>query len=84
MPTDEFQARSPDELSLARGDRVELIERDDDFGDGWFLGRNTESGDSGLFPEGTYNTCPAPPELLPAARSHVISLHPTIQLLSHL
>ena len=49
---DEFQARSPDELTLARGDRVELIERDDDFGDGWFLGRNTETGDSGLFPEG--------------------------------
>ncbi|KAJ4292711.1 hypothetical protein N0V90_009374 [Kalmusia sp. IMI 367209] len=47
----EFQARSPDELSLTRGDRVELIERDDDFGDGWFLGRNTETGDSGLFPE---------------------------------
>ena len=49
---DEFRARSPDELSLTRGDRVELIERDDDFGDGWFLGRNTETGDSGLFPEG--------------------------------
>lgn len=49
---DEFQARSPDELSLARGDRIELIERDDDFGDGWFLGKNTENGDTGLFPEG--------------------------------
>ena len=54
MCADEFQARSPDELTLARGDRVELIERDDDFGDGWFLGRNTETGDSGLFPEGAY------------------------------
>ncbi|ORY14169.1 hypothetical protein BCR34DRAFT_241600 [Clohesyomyces aquaticus] len=54
----EFQARSPDELSLARGDRIELIERDDDFGDGWFLGRNTQNGDSGLFPE--VYTRPAP------------------------
>jgi hypothetical protein len=54
---DEFQARSPDELSLARGDRVELIERDDDFGDGWFLGRNTETGNSGLFPEGIITRC---------------------------
>jgi hypothetical protein len=53
VAADEFQARSPDELTLARGDRVELIERDDDFGDGWFLGKNTETGDSGLFPEGT-------------------------------
>lgn len=49
---DEFLARSPDELSLRRGDRIELVERDDDFGDGWFLGKNTETGDSGLFPEG--------------------------------
>lgn len=51
--TDEFQARSPDELSLARGDRIKLVERDDDFGDGWYLGMNTETGDTGLFPEGT-------------------------------
>ncbi|KAH9863571.1 hypothetical protein J1614_009503 [Plenodomus biglobosus] len=54
----EFIARSPDELSLRRGDRIELIERDDDFGDGWFLGKNTESGDNGLFPE--VYTRPAP------------------------
>lgn len=54
----EFIARSPDELSLRRGDRVELIERDDDFGDGWFLGKNTETGDNGLFPE--VYTRPAP------------------------
>lgn len=48
----DFIARSADELSLAKGDRIELIERDDDFGDGWFLGKNTESGENGLFPEG--------------------------------
>ncbi|RAQ99172.1 polarized growth protein boi2 [Stemphylium lycopersici] len=54
----EFIARSPDELSLRRGDRIELIERDDDFGDGWFLGKNTETGENGLFPE--VYTRPAP------------------------
>jgi len=54
----EFLARSPDELSLRRGDRIELIERDDDFGDGWFLGKNTETGENGLFPE--VYTRPAP------------------------
>ncbi|KAF1914361.1 hypothetical protein BDU57DRAFT_540306 [Ampelomyces quisqualis] len=54
----EFLARSPDELSLSRGDRIELVERDDDFGDGWFLGKNTETGDNGLFPE--VYTRPAP------------------------
>ncbi|KAJ4402125.1 hypothetical protein N0V91_007486 [Didymella pomorum] len=56
----EFIARSPDELSLRRGDRVELVERDDDFGDGWFLGKNTESGENGLFPEVYTRPAPAP------------------------
>lgn len=48
----DFIARSADELSLAKGDRIELIERDDDFGDGWFLGRHLNNGNTGLFPEG--------------------------------
>ncbi|KAL0942176.1 SAM domain-containing protein, partial [Colletotrichum truncatum] len=48
----DFIARSSDELSLAKGDRVELIERDDEFGDGWFLGKHLVNGNSGLFPEG--------------------------------
>ncbi|KXJ95103.1 hypothetical protein Micbo1qcDRAFT_156912 [Microdochium bolleyi] len=47
----DFIARSSDELSLAKGDRVELIERDDEFGDGWFLGRHMVNGNTGLFPE---------------------------------
>ncbi|KAI4803563.1 hypothetical protein E4T44_11408, partial [Aureobasidium sp. EXF-8845] len=54
----DFIARSPDELSLAKGDRIELIERDDDFGDGWFLGRHMTTTATGLFPE-VYTT-PAP------------------------
>lgn len=48
----DFVARSSDEISLAKGDRIELIERDDEFGDGWFLGRHMGSSQSGLFPEG--------------------------------
>lgn len=52
LQTDDFQARSSDELSLAKGDRVELIERDDEFGDGWFLGRHLVNNNNGLFPEG--------------------------------
>lgn len=59
----DFIARSPDELSLAKGDRIELIERDDDFGDGWFLGRHMTNGSTGLFPE-VYTT-PAPKATLP-------------------
>lgn len=49
---DDFQARSSDELSLSKGDRVELVERDDDFGDGWYLGKHLMNGNTGLFPEG--------------------------------
>ncbi|KAK3901450.1 hypothetical protein C8A05DRAFT_16370 [Staphylotrichum tortipilum] len=47
----DFQARSSDELSLSKGDRVELLERDDEFGDGWYLGKHLVNGNSGLFPE---------------------------------
>lgn len=54
--SDDFQARSSDELSLAKGDRVELLERDDEFGDGWFLGKHMANGNSGLFPEGMFRT----------------------------
>ena len=54
MASDVFQARSSDELSLAKGDRVELVERDDEFGDGWFLGRHLTTGNTGLFPEGLF------------------------------
>ena len=54
---DDFEARSNDELSLSKGDRIELIERDDDFGDGWYLGKHTQNGKSGLFPEGNTINC---------------------------
>ncbi|KAK1589627.1 SAM domain-containing protein [Colletotrichum navitas] len=54
----DFVARSSDELSLTKGDRVELIERDDEFGDGWFLGKHLVNRNSGLFPE--VYTRPAP------------------------
>ena len=39
-------------MSLVRGDYIELLEKDDDFGDGWYLGRHIESNRNGLFPEG--------------------------------
>lgn len=52
LSPDDFKARSGDEITLARGDKLELIERDDDFGDGWFLGRHLTRDETGLFPEG--------------------------------
>jgi hypothetical protein len=56
----DFQARSSDELSLTKNDRVELIERDDEFGDGWFLGRHLANGNTGLFPEVYTRSAPKP------------------------
>ena len=52
---DDFSARGPDELSLVRGELIELIEKDDDFGDGWYLGKHLQDGRTGLFPEGKDN-----------------------------
>ena len=48
-----FDARSPDELSLIKGERIKLVEKDDDFGDGWYLGEHLTDGRTGLFPEGS-------------------------------
>ena len=56
---DDFEARSIDELSLHKGERIELIERDDDFGDGWYLGKHMQNGNTGLFPEGLVFICGA-------------------------
>lgn len=35
---------------------MELVERDDDFGDGWYLGKHLLNEQSGLFPEGVYSS----------------------------
>ena len=49
---DDFKARSADELNMSKGDYVDLIERDDDFDDGWYLGRHRRTCETGLFPQG--------------------------------
>lgn len=49
---DDFEARSPDELTLRKSDQVELVELDEGFGDGWYLGRHLGQGTTGLFPGG--------------------------------
>ncbi|KAK5072801.1 polar growth protein [Lithohypha guttulata] len=46
----DFDARSADELTLRRSERVELIDLDDGFNDGWFMGRHLTRGGTGLFP----------------------------------
>lgn len=49
---DDFDARSPDELNLRKTDHIELVELDNGFGDGWYLGRHLRLGVTGLFPGG--------------------------------
>src|SRR5271155_5715693 len=55
MVVHDFDARSSDELTLRRGDRISLAELDEGFGDGWYLGKHLGSGGTGLFP-GVYTT----------------------------
>ncbi|KAK5657355.1 hypothetical protein OQA88_3420 [Cercophora sp. LCS_1] len=76
MVIHDFQARSSDELSLAKGDRVELIERDDEFGDGWFLGKHLVNGNSGLFPE--VYTRPAPRAAVSTPTSSTLKRPPSL------
>ncbi|PYH84086.1 hypothetical protein BO82DRAFT_390525 [Aspergillus uvarum CBS 121591] len=61
----DFDARGPDELTLRRGEKIELVELDEGFGDGWYLGKDLTTGSTGLFP-GVYTTaapkiCTRPP-----------------------
>ena len=49
---DDFDARSADELTLRKTERVELVELDEGFGDGWYLGRHLGREATGLFPGG--------------------------------
>ncbi|CAN6618973.1 protein BOB1 [Trichomonascus vanleenenianus] len=47
----DFKGRSDDELSLKKGDHIQVIENDAAFGDGWYIGRNLTTGEAGLFPK---------------------------------
>ncbi|CAL3972767.1 hypothetical protein PZA11_004200 [Diplocarpon coronariae] len=74
----DFSARSSDELSLSKGDRVELIERDDDFGDGWYLGRHLMNGNSGLFPAVYTRIAPHGPPSYPPTPTTIPEPHATM------
>ncbi|GMM27481.1 Boi2 protein [Martiniozyma asiatica (nom. inval.)] len=47
----DFEARLNDELSIKKGDSIELISDDSEFNDGWFMGKNLSSGKVGLYPK---------------------------------
>ncbi|KAH9473155.1 hypothetical protein MJO28_001017 [Puccinia striiformis f. sp. tritici] len=46
----DFQAENPDELSFSAGEPIQVTEKDDQYGDGWWQGHNTK-GQFGLFPQ---------------------------------
>ncbi|KAJ5601927.1 hypothetical protein N7510_011461 [Penicillium lagena] len=45
-----LEGRGGDELTLRKGDQIELLELDDEYGDGWYLGRQLRTSKIGLFP----------------------------------
>lgn len=47
-----YVAQQDDELTLQNGDEIELIQRDDQYKDGWYWGRHLKTGKIGLFPQG--------------------------------
>ncbi|GAA93812.1 uncharacterized protein L969DRAFT_44015 [Mixia osmundae IAM 14324] len=53
-----FDAENPDEISFIAGERIDVVERDDQYNDGWWQGRNA-AGQVGLFPF-SYTTVDAP------------------------
>ncbi|PCH40745.1 hypothetical protein WOLCODRAFT_136965 [Wolfiporia cocos MD-104 SS10] len=63
----EFTPENPDEVALRPGERIEVVEKDDLYGDGWWQGRNA-AGQVGLFPQ-SY-TSPHPPATLTASGSN--------------
>ncbi|EST05343.1 Pleckstrin [Kalmanozyma brasiliensis GHG001] len=50
----DFEAENPDEVSFKAGECIIVVEKDDEYGDGWWQGTN-ENGHTGLFPF-TYTT----------------------------
>ncbi|CCM05538.1 uncharacterized protein FIBRA_07764 [Fibroporia radiculosa] len=53
----EFTPENPDEVALKVGERIEVVEKDDLYGDGWWQGRNS-AGVVGLFPESYTSSIP--------------------------
>ncbi|KAG5650432.1 hypothetical protein H0H81_012283 [Sphagnurus paluster] len=57
----DFLREHEDEVSFRAGERIEVVEKDDLYGDGWWQGRDV-AGKVGLFPK--IYTGPAPPDSL--------------------
>ncbi|CAK5280334.1 unnamed protein product [Mycena citricolor] len=72
----DFTPEHEDEVSFRIGERIEVIEKDDLYSDGWWRGRNL-AGREGLFPQ-SYTTSAEPQtEASPTPASTIISPAPT-------
>ncbi|PIL37615.1 hypothetical protein GSI_01309 [Ganoderma sinense ZZ0214-1] len=56
----DFAPENPDEVSFKIGDRIEVVEKDELYGDGWWQGRNP-TGQVGLFPQSYTSSTPPKP-----------------------
>ncbi|KAJ7754933.1 hypothetical protein DFH07DRAFT_494448 [Mycena maculata] len=63
----DFLPEHEDEVTFHTGERIEVVEKDDLYGDGWWKGRNL-AGKVGLFPQ-SYTTSAPPAAETPAAPS---------------
>lgn len=46
-----YSRRMDDEITIKPGDRIQIITNDEEFNDGWYVGRNLETSKEGLFPK---------------------------------
>ncbi|KAG9101848.1 polar growth protein [Ceratobasidium sp. 370] len=69
----DFTPEHEDEIAFRAGDRIEVVERDELYGDGWWQGRDP-SGKVGLFPE-AYTTR-EPPQLTHGTPLHALAEEP--------
>lgn len=78
----DFGAENEDELSFKSGDKIEVVEKDDEFGDGWWQG-HIGNGKVGLFPRDYTTPNPPPgalkaPEIQPSASTSTATSNSTI------
>ncbi|KAJ7601230.1 hypothetical protein C8J56DRAFT_912520 [Mycena floridula] len=72
----EFQPENEDEVPFRAGEKIEVLEKDDMYGDGWWQGKNL-AGRIGLFPVSYTDPDPPPPvPKLPPADSAIMMSGP--------
>ncbi|KAJ7170172.1 hypothetical protein C8R46DRAFT_994929 [Mycena filopes] len=71
----DFLPEHEDEVSFHTGERIEVVERDDLYQDGWWKGRNL-AGKVGLFPQSYTTTAPPVEDPAPPAAAPEVSAPP--------